>query len=61
MTVRPVCSNDWVRAEFEALAQSITRDVHPRSMLDELVRLGLVQHDEDLDSVSLARSEFRAA
>jgi len=43
---------------FEALAQSITRDVHPRSMLDELVRLGLVQHDEDLDSVSLARSEF---
>lgn len=43
---------------FEALAQSITRDVHPRSMLDELVRLGLVQYDEELDSVSLTRNEF---
>jgi Family of unknown function (DUF6502) len=26
---------------FEALAQSITRDVHPRSLLDELCRLGV--------------------
>jgi hypothetical protein len=43
---------------FEALAQSITRDVHPRSMLDELVRLGLVHYDEKLDSVSLTRNEF---
>lgn len=43
---------------FEALARSITRDVHPRSMLDELVRLGLAHYDEDLDSVSLTRSEF---
>lgn len=43
---------------FEALAQSITRDVHPRSMLDELVRLGLAHYDEDLDIVSLTRNEF---
>jgi len=43
---------------FEALAQSITRDVHPRSILDELIRLGLVRHDEDLDQVSLTRSDF---
>jgi hypothetical protein len=43
---------------FEALAQSITRDIHPRSMLDELLRLGLVYHDEDLDLVSLTRSDF---
>lgn len=43
---------------FETLAQSITRDIHPRSMLDELVRLGLVQYDEELDAVSLTRSEF---
>lgn len=43
---------------FEALAQSITRDVHPRSMLDELIRLGVVSHDEELDLVSLTRSEF---
>lgn len=43
---------------FEALAQSITRDVHPRSMLDELVRLGLASYDEESDSVSLTRIEF---
>ena len=28
---------------FEALAQSVTRDVHPRSLLDELCRLGLAR------------------
>ncbi|MBI5484990.1 MAG: hypothetical protein HY888_11085 [Deltaproteobacteria bacterium] len=43
---------------FEALSQSITRDVHPRSVLDELVRLGLVRHDEESDSVTLLRSDF---
>jgi len=32
---------------FEVLAQSITRDVHPRSLLDELCRLGLAQIDGD--------------
>ncbi|MEP7299033.1 MAG: DUF6502 family protein [Burkholderiales bacterium] len=30
---------------FEALAQSVTRDVHPRSLLDELCRLGLARLD----------------
>ena len=43
---------------FEALAQSITRDVHPRSLLDELIRLDLVHHDENLDLVSLSRTDF---
>jgi len=43
---------------FETLAQSITRDVHPRSMLDELVRLGLVKYEEASDKVSLKRNEF---
>jgi hypothetical protein len=33
---------------FEALAQSVTRDVHPRSLLDELCRLGLAQIEGDL-------------
>ena len=28
---------------FEALARSVTRDVHPRSLLDELCRLGLAR------------------
>ena len=43
---------------FEALAQSVTRDLHPRSMLDELVRLGLAHHDEESDMVSLVRGDF---
>lgn len=43
---------------FEALAQSITRDIHPRSMLDELVRIGLAHYDADLDCVSLSHDDF---
>lgn len=43
---------------FEALAQSITRDVHPRSLLDELIRLNLVTFDEKLDLVTLTLSSF---
>ena len=43
---------------FESLAQTITRDVHPRSLLDELLRLKLaVQHDAD-DTVELVRDAF---
>lgn len=40
---------------FEALAQSVTRDIHPRSLLEELTRLGLVHWDEDSDKVALQR------
>ena len=43
---------------FESLAQAITRDVHPRSLLDELLRLGLAQLDADTDSVRLVRDGF---
>ena len=43
---------------FEALAQSITRDVHPRSLLDELIRLDLVTHDENRDLITLTRNSF---
>ncbi len=43
---------------FESLAQSITRDVHPRSLLDELLRLGLAAHDPTLDTVRLLRDGF---
>lgn len=44
---------------FEALARSITQDVHPRSLLDELCRLGLAV--EDGDFVRLARDSIVAA
>ncbi len=47
-------------ASFETLAQQITRDVHPRSLLDELVRLGLVRWDEHTDTVAVASSTFVA-
>lgn len=43
---------------FEALAQSVTRDVHPRSLLDELCRLGLASIDESADTVRLLRESF---
>jgi len=43
---------------FEALAQKVTRDVHPRSMMDELIRLGIMKFDEKLDQVSLTRADF---
>lgn len=43
---------------FEALAQSVTRDMHPRSLLEELMRLGLAEHEETTDTVSLNRAAF---
>ncbi|HSB22475.1 MAG TPA: DUF6502 family protein [Burkholderiaceae bacterium] len=43
---------------FESLAQAITRDVHPRSLLDELVRLKLAVQDTENDTVALVRDAF---
>lgn len=43
---------------FESLARSITRDVHPRSLLEALTRLKLVEWDEQHDTVSLTASAF---
>src|SRR5262252_8913817 len=43
---------------FESLAQAITRDVHPRSLLDELLRLKLAVHDTEKDTVELVRDGF---
>ncbi len=44
---------------FEALARSVTQDVHPRSLLDELCRLGLVAVEDD--TVKLLRESVVAA
>ena len=41
---------------FESLAQSVTRDVHPRSLLDELCRLGLARLDGE--TVHVASNTF---
>jgi hypothetical protein len=43
---------------FETLAQGVTRDVHPRSLLDELCRLGLAEIDPATDTVRLLRDGF---
>lgn len=43
---------------FEELAHSITRDVHPRTLLDELCRLGLAHWDEASDLVMLQGHAF---
>jgi hypothetical protein len=43
---------------FESLAHAITRDVHPRSLLDELLRLKLAVHHADSDTVELVRDAF---
>ena len=43
---------------FERLAQSVTQDIHPRSLLDELCRLGLAVWDADTDEVELVQEAF---
>lgn len=43
---------------FEALARGLTRDVHPRSLLEELVRLKLVSWDTEADTVRLQADAF---
>jgi hypothetical protein len=43
---------------FESLARGVTQDVHPRSLLDELLRLGLASHDADTDRVTLILDAF---
>lgn len=43
---------------FESLAQSVTRHVHPRSLLDELCRLGLARLDADTQQVHLLADRF---
>ena len=43
---------------FETLAQEVTRDVHPRTLLEELLRLDLAAHDMGHDTVALTREAF---
>ena len=43
---------------FESLAQEVTRDVHPRALLEELLRLKLATLDAERDSVALAQEMF---
>jgi hypothetical protein len=43
---------------FEALAALVTRDVHPRSMLEDMLRLKVADWDKASDTVSLSTGAF---
>lgn len=43
---------------FEALAVCVTKDVHPKSVLADMVRLGLVTHNEKNDTVAVVDAIF---
>jgi hypothetical protein len=43
---------------FESLAQSVTRDVHPRSLLETLVRVGLAEEDAAAGTVRLLKDRY---
>jgi hypothetical protein len=43
---------------FESLARGVTQDVHPRSLLDELLRLGMARLDDETDTVTLIHDAF---
>jgi Family of unknown function (DUF6502) len=43
---------------FDVLARSVTQDVHPRTLLDELCRLKLATWDQASDMVSLVQDGF---
>jgi hypothetical protein len=44
---------------FEALAQTVRRDVHPRTMLDTLVAAGTVSLSEDGQEVRLVQTSYQ--
>lgn len=43
---------------FESLAHEVTRDVHPRALLEELLRLNLARHEPGNDTVALSQHAF---
>jgi hypothetical protein len=43
---------------FQSLAESVSRDVKPRTHLEELTRLGLARWDESADVVELLKQKF---
>ena len=55
---RPLPRTGDAAPSFEGLAASVSRDVHPRTLLDELVRLGLAAHDPSSDQVTLTGKAF---
>ncbi len=46
------------QSSFEHLARSVTTDVHPRTLIDELLRLGLIRAEADTERLSLCADAF---
>jgi hypothetical protein len=53
-----VLPRNGAKPSFESLAHEVTRDVHPRALLEELLRLQLAVHDAERDTVALAARDF---
>lgn len=51
-------SDDTAAMSFERLVNSISKDKHPRAVLDELIRIQVVTFDEEMQTVSLRRKAF---
>src|SRR3954468_1490410 len=59
MTGRPVVlPRSGAEPSFEALASQVTRDVHSRTLMAELVRLQMVEHDTEADTLTLVAQAF---
>ena len=43
---------------FAALVAEVSRDIHPRTVLDEFVRLGLAKYDKERDEITPLKSSF---
>lgn len=43
---------------FDGLVAAISRDIHPRTIFDEMLRRGLISHDTDRDRVTLNATVF---
>lgn len=54
----PRLPRNGAHPSFQSLADSVSRDVKPRTHLEELVRLGLARWDEAADEVVLLKQKF---
>lgn len=51
-------TEDGGHPSFEELVAEVSRDVHPRTVLDELKRQGLIAHNLETDEISLETQAF---
>ncbi len=54
----PRRSDDDAAPSFDGLVRSVSSDVHPRTVLDEWLRLGVIDVDEGDQSIHLVTSAF---